>query len=201
MELSLERKVYGAVLLLAIGGLAADRLFLQSGLTGPNGARAAVPEDEPGVPVIQRTAAELKSPLASLSQKLESFRTAIDSAQADGFALPDALLKQISAAAPAAEPAEPAPALASREADDLVLRAVTGVGSPNAIAQINGEAVSFGAPSKSGLTLVSLTQEPRTDPMKGETFVAVVRDAEGRESTLRMTVGGLADSVKRAPKR
>ncbi len=198
MELSLERKVYGAVLLVALGGFAVDRLFL-GGVTGPDPASAG---QGPGdlVEASHRPAPTPRSPLATLSEKLDSFKSLLDGQRQDGFALPADLLKQLPAAAVQSEgaPEEPAPA---NPAAELVLRSCGGVGTPDAFVQVNGELLALGVERDDGMMLISLSKEGATDPSRGETFVAVVRDQTGRSHTLRMTVGGLSDDKKSRPKR
>ncbi|MFZ4572859.1 MAG: hypothetical protein ACOYN0_00595 [Phycisphaerales bacterium] len=191
MELSLERKVYGGILVVALTGLAFDRLYLGGAATGPQSVEAAEPQ--PGT--APAAAARPPSPTALLTQKLDSFRAMLKSEAGDAFALPLSLRPD------AGEPlAAPALQKARTPETDMTLSSVGNVGTPGAFARVGNHLLRVGVEGPLGLLLVSLEKaDGGKDPMMQE-FVAVVRDGEGQTHTLRMTMGGRG-SDQRSDKR
>lgn len=198
MELSLERKVYGAVLGLALTGLAADRLFFSSPLTGPDSAHADDTLAD-GVAPPRATPSAARSSMAVLSEKIESFRSLLSPEREDAFVLPASVTSALKDAgiptSPAlpATPAEPPPS-------DLELRSVGNVGTPDAIARVGDHLLRLGETAKSGLTLLSLEQERDDQDAMSQTFVARVEDASGHVHTLRMSIGSGRAADHKSPK-
>ena len=198
MELSLERKVYGAVLGLALTGLAADRLFFSSALTGPDSVYAGDTVSA-GISPPPAVAAPTRSPMAVLSEKIESFRSLLSPEREDAFVLPASVTSVLKDAGLPDSPAIPQTPVAPAPSD-LELRSVGNVGTSDAIARVGDHLLRLGEPGKSGLTLLSLEQErDDSDPMS-QTFVARVEDASGRVHTLRMAIGSGRAADQRATK-
>ena len=198
MELSLERKVYGAVLGLALTGLAADRLFFSSSLTGPDSVYAGDTVSA-GVTPSPAAASATRSSMAVLSEKIESFRSRLSPEREDAFVLPASVTSALKDAGLPTAPALPETP-AAPPPSDLQLRSVGNVGTPDAIARVGDHLLRLGERGKSGLTLLSLEQErDDSDPMS-QTFVARVEDPSGRVHTLRMAIGSGRAADHKAPK-
>lgn len=198
MELSLERKVYGAVLGLALTGLAADRLFFSSTLTGPDSAHA---DDtlSAGVSLSRAAPPATRSSMAVLSEKVESFRSLLSPEREDAFVLPASVTSVLKDAGVSASPALPETP-AAPPPSDMDLRSVGNVGTPDAIARVGDHLLRLGEQGKSGLTLLSLEQERDDQDPMSQTFVARVEDASGRVHTLRMAIGSGRAADHKAPK-
>ena len=198
MELSLERKVYGAVLGLALTGLAADRLFFSSALTGPDSVYAGDTVSA-GISPPPAVAAPTRSPMAVLSEKIESFRSLLSPEREDAFALPTSVTSALKdASLPHSTPVPAAPIEAPPS--DLELRSVGNVGTSDAIARVGDHLLRLGERGKSGLILLSLEQERDDGDPMSQTFVARVEDASGRVHTLRMAIGSGRAADQRAAK-
>ena len=173
MKLTKQRKIYLAILALALVALAVDRLLSPSGGTAPSEARASSdapaaqrPAPEARKPEAKATAKDAPSASSVLADRLEEMRREKGLDLADAAAVPDAFTAPKSwPAVSGAGQATPRQSLAEKFAASHRLEAVM-LGSESNYAVVNGRCLRVGE-TLDGFRLVAIGKQSATFDSEG----------------------------------